>query len=94
MEQSCQALADCPARRGGLSALITRTVRPGVADSPQGPRGRSGQEPQTVRKSQQNHQRRTEKNGPSAKTGRTVRAGSGPSATEARTVRKPAGTKT
>jgi hypothetical protein len=26
-EQSCQALADCPARRGGRSARATRTVR-------------------------------------------------------------------
>jgi hypothetical protein len=72
-EQSCQALADCPARRGGLSALTTWTVRPGAADSPQGPRRRSGQEPRTVRKSQQNHQRRTGKNGLSARTRRTVR---------------------
>jgi hypothetical protein len=79
-EQSCQALADCPARRGGRSALATRTVRPGAAEIPARCRGQSGQEPQTVRKSQQNHQRRTRKNGLSARTGRTVRTGSGPSA--------------
>jgi hypothetical protein len=40
-EQSCQALADCPARRGGLSAMATRTVRPGAADSPAKSHGQS-----------------------------------------------------
>jgi hypothetical protein len=81
-EQSCQALADCPARRGGRSALATRTVRPGAADSPARCLGQSGQKPRTVRKSQQNHQRRTGKNRLSERTRRTVRTGSGPSATE------------
>jgi hypothetical protein len=33
-EQSSQALADRPARRGGLSARATRTVRPAAADCP------------------------------------------------------------
>jgi hypothetical protein len=79
-KQSCQALADCPASRGGLSARATRTVQPGAADNPQRCRGQSGRKPRTVQKCHQNHQRRTKKNGPSAKTGRTVRAGSGPSA--------------
>jgi hypothetical protein len=41
-EQSCQALADCPARRGGLSAKAARTVRQGIADCPQPCRGPSG----------------------------------------------------
>jgi hypothetical protein len=40
------------------------------------------------------HQKRPEKNGPSAEAGRTVRATRGPSATRARTVRKLAATKT
>jgi hypothetical protein len=31
-EQSYQALADCPARRGGLSAKAARTLRQGIAD--------------------------------------------------------------
>jgi hypothetical protein len=70
-----------------------RTVRPAGADCLQWPRRQSGQVPPTVRKSQQNHQRRTGKNGLSARNRRTVRIGSGPSATEARTVRKPAATK-
>jgi hypothetical protein len=33
-KQSSQALADRPARRGGLSALATRTVRQSTADCP------------------------------------------------------------
>jgi hypothetical protein len=41
MEQSCQALADCPARRGGLSAKAARTVRQGIADCPHPCRGPS-----------------------------------------------------
>jgi hypothetical protein len=31
-EQSCQPLADCPARRGGRSAKAARPVRQGIAD--------------------------------------------------------------
>jgi hypothetical protein len=41
-EQRCQALADCPARRGGQSARATRTVRQGTADCPHGYGGLSG----------------------------------------------------
>jgi hypothetical protein len=48
-EQSCQALADCPARRGGLSARATRTVRPGAADSPAGCHGQSENATRTTR---------------------------------------------
>jgi hypothetical protein len=43
-----------------------RTVWQGGADGPHWPRGQSGQVPRTVRKSQQNHQKRTRKNGLSA----------------------------
>jgi hypothetical protein len=50
--------ADCPAGYCGLSAPLLRTVRP---------------EPRTVRKRQQNLQRRTANNGPSAGSTRTVR---------------------
>jgi hypothetical protein len=85
---------DCPQRPRGLSSQEPRTVWPGAADNPARSRGQSDQEPRIVHKSQQNHQRRTGKNGLSARTGRTVRIGSEPSATEARTVRKPAATKT
>jgi hypothetical protein len=41
-EQRRQALADCPARRGGRSARATRTVRQGTADCPHGYVGLSG----------------------------------------------------
>jgi hypothetical protein len=41
-EQSCQPLADCPARRGGRSARAARTVRQGIADCPHPCRGPSG----------------------------------------------------
>jgi hypothetical protein len=57
-EQSTQALADRPARRGGLSARATWTVRPAAADFPHPHHGPSGPEPRTVRKSKQNLQRR------------------------------------
>jgi hypothetical protein len=40
-EQSSQALADRPARRGGLSARATRTIRQGLADCPHGHGGPS-----------------------------------------------------
>jgi hypothetical protein len=50
--------ADRPPMYRGLSAQVRRTVRPG---------------PRTVRQSQQNHQKRTPKNGPSAGSTRTVR---------------------
>jgi hypothetical protein len=50
--------ADCPAGYGGLSAPLLRTVRP---------------EPRTVQKRQQNLQRRTANNGPSAGSTQTVR---------------------
>jgi hypothetical protein len=48
-QQSCQALADCPARRGGRSALATWTVRPGAADSPSRSRGQSVKANRTTR---------------------------------------------
>jgi hypothetical protein len=68
------------------AARIWRTVRPGRADCPQRPRGLSGgyrglsaplpqtvrPELRTVRKRQQNLQRRTANNGPSAGSTRTV----------------------
>jgi hypothetical protein len=57
-EQSTQALAGRPARRGGLSARATRTVRPTAADCPHPHHGPSGPELQTVRKSKQDIQRR------------------------------------
>jgi hypothetical protein len=41
-EQSCQPLADCPARRGGRSAQAARTVRQGIADCPHPCHGPSG----------------------------------------------------
>jgi hypothetical protein len=73
---------------GGLSGQEGRKVRTGHTDSPARSCGQPGQKPRTVHKRQQNHQRRTKKNGLSARTGRTVRTGSEPSATKARTVRK------
>jgi hypothetical protein len=57
-EKSTQALADRPARRGGLSARATRTVRPAAADRPHPHRELSGRAPWTVRKSNRNLQRR------------------------------------
>jgi hypothetical protein len=41
-KQSSQALADRPARRGGPSALASRTVRPATADRPRQHRRSSG----------------------------------------------------
>jgi hypothetical protein len=65
---------------GGLSGQAGRTVRKGRADCPVGYRGLSaplprtiGPEQRTVRKRQQNLQRRTTNNGPSAGSTRTVR---------------------
>jgi hypothetical protein len=65
---------------GGLSGQTGRTVRKGRADCPAGYRGLSAPlpqtvrpEPRTVRKWQQNLQRRTSYNGPSAWSMRTVR---------------------
>jgi hypothetical protein len=65
---------------GGLSGQARRTVRKGRADCPAGYRGLSAPlprtvwpEPRTVRKRQQNLQRRTAKNGSSAGSTRTVR---------------------
>jgi hypothetical protein len=49
---------DRSARRGGPSALATRTVRPPTADCPHAHRGLSGPAPRTVRKTKPNHQRR------------------------------------
>jgi hypothetical protein len=57
-EASTQALADRPARRGGPSALATRTVWPAATDCPLTHRGPYGTSPRTVRKSKQNLQRR------------------------------------
>jgi hypothetical protein len=65
---------------GGLSGQVGRTVRKGRADCPAGYRGLSAPlpqtirpEPRTVRKRQQNLQRRTANNGPFAGITRTVR---------------------
>jgi hypothetical protein len=65
---------------GGLSGQAGRTVRKGRADCPAGYRGLSAPlpqtvrlEPRTIRKRQQNLQRRTANNGPSAGSTRTVR---------------------
>jgi hypothetical protein len=78
-----------------------RTVRPGTADCPHPSRGLSGQSRgpsvkanRTTRSDPRKTDRPPRPGGPSAKAGRTVRAGHGPSATQARTVRKPAATKT
>jgi hypothetical protein len=65
--------ADRPARRGGLSAQATRTVRPAAADCPHRHRGPSGPEPRTVRKKQTKHRETTPNNEPSAWSTRTVR---------------------
>jgi hypothetical protein len=72
-KRSTQALADRPARRGGSSALATRTDRPAATDRPHQHCGLSGPTPRTVRKRHQNHQRHTANNGPSAGSTRTVR---------------------
>jgi hypothetical protein len=65
---------------GGLSAKVARTVRKCRTDCPAGHRGLSAPLPRTVRpelwtvrKRQQNLQRRTANNGPSAGSTRTVR---------------------
>jgi hypothetical protein len=65
---------------GGLSGQAGRTVRKGHEDCPAGYRGLSAplprtvrSEPRTVLKRQQNLQRRTANNGPSAGSTRTVR---------------------
>jgi hypothetical protein len=47
--KACQALADCPARRGGPSALATWTVRPGAADSPARSRRQSVKDNRTTK---------------------------------------------
>jgi hypothetical protein len=44
-KQSCQPLADCPARQGGRSARAARTVRQGIADCPHPCRRPSGLSP-------------------------------------------------
>jgi hypothetical protein len=41
-KQSCQPLADRPAKQGGLSTMAARTVRQGTADCPHPCRGLSG----------------------------------------------------
>jgi hypothetical protein len=44
-KQSCQPLADCPARQGGRSARAVWTVPQGIADCPHPCRGPSGLSP-------------------------------------------------
>jgi hypothetical protein len=87
-------MADRPARQGGLSAMATRTVRQGTADCPHPCRGLSGlsrgpsvKANRTSRTDPRKTDRPRKPGGPSAKTGRTVRAGHGPSAN--RLQRKP-----
>jgi hypothetical protein len=58
---------------GRLSGQAGQTVRKGRADCLAGYRGLSAPLPRTVRKRQQNLQRRTANNGPSAGSTRTVR---------------------
>jgi hypothetical protein len=63
-------------REGGIepkskAARLWRTVRPGGADCPHGPRGQSGQEPRTVRKGHADHPARCR--GHSANANRTTR---------------------
>jgi hypothetical protein len=48
-EQSCQALADGPARRGGQSGLVPRTIRPNAVDSPARSRRQSVKANRTTR---------------------------------------------
>jgi hypothetical protein len=86
-KQSCQPLADRPARQGGQSAMAVRTVRHGTADFPHPCRGLSGLSRGPFVKAN-----RTTRTDP-RKTDHPRRPG-GPAATEARTVRKPAATKT
>jgi hypothetical protein len=88
--------------------MLWRTVRPGGADCPHGPRGQSSQVPRAVRKGaadssagsrrQSIKDNRTTRNKPKKRTVREGQAdrlrGIGPSPTEAQTVRKPAATKT
>jgi hypothetical protein len=63
-------------RKGGIeprnkAASLWRIVRPGGANCPHGPRGQSGQEPQTVRKGHAN--RPTRCRGQSVNANRTTR---------------------
>jgi hypothetical protein len=86
-KQSSQPLADRPARHGGLSVMVARTVRQGTADCPPPCRGLS-----SLSRGPSVKANRTSRTDP-RKTNRPRRP-SGPSATKARTVRKPAATKT
>jgi hypothetical protein len=80
-EQSSQALADRPARRGGLSARATWTVRQGTADCPHRYTGLSGlghrlsvKANRTSRSEPQKMDRPRGARGLSARYPRTVRA--------------------
>jgi hypothetical protein len=80
MKQSTQALADRPARRGGLSARATRTVRQCTADCPHrygGPsglgRGLSVKTNRTTRSEPRKTERPRGARGLSARHPRTVR---------------------
>jgi hypothetical protein len=79
-KQSSQALADRPARRGGPSALASRTVRPATADRPRQhlgpsglPRGPSIKSHRTTRSDPQTTDRPRGARGLSARHPRTVR---------------------
>jgi hypothetical protein len=89
-EQSSQALADRPARRGGLFAWATRTVRQGTADCPLGTLGLSAPLLRTIRNLvQPKLKTKTDRIRSQARTRRTwdEHCSRGPSATPSRTVR-------
>jgi hypothetical protein len=80
-KQSSQALADRPARMGGLSARATQTVRQGTADCPHGYGGLSGLSrglSDKANRTSSSEPRKTDRprgaRGPSARHPQTVRA--------------------
>jgi hypothetical protein len=72
-EQSSQALAYRPVRRGGLSAQATRTVRQGTVDCPHRYGGPSGLGRGLSVKANRTSSSEPRKNGPSAGSTRTIR---------------------
>jgi hypothetical protein len=72
-ETNSQALADRPARRGGLSAQAARTVRQGIADCPHPCRGLSVKSNRTSSSEPRKTDRPREARGLSARHPRTVR---------------------
>jgi hypothetical protein len=76
-EPSCRPRADCPARRGGLSAKVARTVRPGAADRSHGP---SVKDNRTTRTDPRKTDRPRRPGGPSARVPDRPLLNLGPSA--------------